>query len=123
MHEQSVDMGISQYPLDFFSLSSKSYTVIGVVSLVAYLILVQVLRFHRVRSATRRYGYISKDAIEHMTQQDAEVITRNIGELEFPTVNELALQFALFRVCVPFRIFVCLLLRDDRNNQSIYPIY
>jgi len=43
-----------------------------------------------------------------MTMRDAEVITRNIGELEFPTVNELALQFALFRVCIHSFFYLCL---------------
>ena len=67
-----------------------------------YLGLVQILRFQGVNNLTRSLGYVGlslEQMYEKMTLKDAEEIQRFLAELEFPRVYELALQFALFRVC------------------------
>lgn len=73
-----------------------------------YLGLVQILRFQGVNNLTRSLGYVGlslEQMYEKMTLKDAEEIQRFLAELEFPRVYELALQFALFRVCFLFVLF------------------
>ena len=60
---------------------------------VAYPFLVASLRYRRIRaSESKQKSYAS------MTDNEAFEIMNQMAELEFPTIFEKALQFALFRV-------------------------
>lgn len=71
--------------------------------LFAYLFLVYVLRFQRLRSLHRRYSrYATRESLRTMTSHDAWAIQKEMLQLEFPTIALKSLQFALFRVCMPY---------------------
>ncbi|KAI9834685.1 MAG: hypothetical protein M1826_000087 [Phylliscum demangeonii] len=44
-----------------------------------------------------KFGYTTRESFQRMTNDDAQAIQQVLAELEFPTVFEKALQFALFR--------------------------
>lgn len=72
--------------------------------LFAYIFLVYALRFQRLRSLHRRYNrYATRESLRTMTSHDAWAIQKEILQLEFPTVALKSLQFALFRVYMPYR--------------------
>ena len=65
--------------------------------LLAYGLLASLLRFRRVESMKKRFGYTTRACFTRMTDHDAYLIQQNISELEFPFTFEKAFQFALFR--------------------------
>lgn len=65
--------------------------------LLAYPVLVALLRHHRLRTTLEDYPYTTRRSYASMTSEDAFYIQQRLGELEFPFIFEKALQFALFR--------------------------
>jgi hypothetical protein len=63
---------------------------------LAYLLLVKVLRFRRIDKLQQRFSLAS------MTDEEAWEIQKVMAQLEFPFLYEKSLQFALFRVSVSF---------------------
>lgn len=71
-----------------------------VLRLPAYLALVAILRFQRMRSLHRRdQRYSTRESLPTMTDHDAWEIQKLILQLEFPFMALKSLQFAPFRVC------------------------
>lgn len=65
--------------------------------LLLYPLLVAFLRYDRLRSTRKTYGYTTRRSFAHMTDDDASEIQLTISQLEFPFTFQKALQFALFR--------------------------
>lgn len=65
--------------------------------LLLYPLLVAYLRYDRLRSTQKHYGYTTRPSLGHMTDDDAYEIQLSIAQLEFPFTFQKALQFALFR--------------------------
>ncbi|KAF3480136.1 uncharacterized protein GIQ15_05483 [Arthroderma uncinatum] len=63
----------------------------------AYLAAVQLLRFQRIRSLEKQYGYKTRESFAKMTDDEAWAIQRTMFMLEFPFFTFKALQFALFK--------------------------
>lgn len=64
---------------------------------LSYLTLVAFFRNRRLRSTLIKHPYITRTSFASMTNEDAYLIQREVGELEFPFTFEKSLQFALFR--------------------------
>ncbi|CAF9940553.1 MAG: hypothetical protein ALECFALPRED_008712 [Alectoria fallacina] len=62
-----------------------------------YLTLVAFFRGRRLRSTLVKHPYSTRASFASMTNEDAYLIQKGIGELEFPFTFEKSLQFALFR--------------------------
>ncbi|KAI9698961.1 MAG: hypothetical protein M1836_003150 [Candelina mexicana] len=75
----------------------EQWKIWAVIVILAYPILVALLRFRRVRAMPKKYGYITQESLAKMTIEDAHKIQIEIAELEFPSMYEKALQFALFK--------------------------
>jgi hypothetical protein len=67
------------------------------VGVVAYLVIVYLLRHRRVRSLQKRFGLTSGASFARMTTIDAQATLRDLTELEFPTVFGFSIIFALFK--------------------------
>ena len=63
----------------------------------AYALLASSLRFRRIEAAKRKFGYITRDSMARMTDNEAHDILKIIVDLEFPAMFEKGLQLALFR--------------------------
>ncbi|KAK2858369.1 hypothetical protein FQN49_004800 [Arthroderma sp. PD_2] len=73
-------------------------SVSGIVCLgAAYLAAVQLLRFQRIRSLEKEYGYHTRESFAKMTDDEAWSIQRTMFMLEFPFFATKGLQFALFK--------------------------
>lgn len=66
---------------------------------LGYLLLVAFFRGRRERQMRRKFGYTTRASLKNMTNEDAFRIQNYIAELEFPTIFERSLEFALFKVC------------------------
>lgn len=64
----------------------------------AYLGLVQILRFRRLRELQANFRYPTRESYAKMTDDDAWRIQREMGMLEFPFIFYKSIQFALFKV-------------------------
>ncbi|KAL4780478.1 hypothetical protein BJX76DRAFT_337997 [Aspergillus varians] len=65
--------------------------------LVAYPVLVSLLRFRRMKQIHKKYNYPTRGSLARMTDEDAFQIQKNLIQYEFPFFFLKALQFALFR--------------------------
>ena len=65
--------------------------------LLVYPLVVALLRYDRLRSTLETFPYTDRRSFASMTDNQAFLIQKDIGELEFPFIFEKALQFALFR--------------------------
>ena len=65
--------------------------------LLLYPLLVAYLRYNRLQSTQKHYGYTTRPSLGRMTDDDAYEIQLSIAQLEFPFTFQKALQFALFR--------------------------
>jgi len=70
-------------------------------ALLAYPFLATSLRYRRTRNLESKYRYATRESYARMTDNEAFEIWNQMAELEFPTIVEKALQFALFRVRSP----------------------
>ena len=68
-------------------------------AVVAYISICHALRFQRIRSLQRKYGFGTpqRPTFSDMTDQEAQEILAEIAEGEFPSLFEKGLQLALFR--------------------------
>ena len=78
--------------------SSQSWILYTLSALFAYPFLVASLRYRRSRNLESKYHYATRESYARMTDNEAFEIWNQMSELEFPTIFEKALQFALFRV-------------------------
>jgi hypothetical protein len=65
--------------------------------LIIYLLTVRVLRNARLRATIKAFPYPTRRSFSSMTVEDAYRIQQTVAELEFPTIFQKALEFALFR--------------------------
>ncbi|KAL8671294.1 MAG: hypothetical protein Q9168_004196 [Polycauliona sp. 1 TL-2023] len=65
--------------------------------LLTYPLLVAYLRYDRLRSNRKHYGYTTRRSFARMTDDEAAEIQITTAQLEFPFTFHIALQFALFR--------------------------
>jgi hypothetical protein len=80
---------------------SQSWMLYTLPALLAYPFLVASLRYRRTRNLESKYCYATRESYARMTDNEAFEIWNQMAELEFPTIFEKALQFALFRVRSP----------------------
>ncbi|KAM5458159.1 hypothetical protein MaudCBS49596_000071 [Microsporum audouinii] len=79
--------------------SESLFTVPGMVCVgAAYLAMVQYLRFQRIRSLEKQYGYHTRESLKKMTNDEAWSIHQAMMTLEFPFFTLKGLQFALFKI-------------------------
>jgi hypothetical protein len=78
--------------------SSQPWMLYTLSVLLAYPVVVASLRYRRSRNLESKYGYTTRESYARMTDNEAFEIWNQMSELEFPTIFEKALQFALFRV-------------------------
>jgi hypothetical protein len=81
--------------------SSQSWMLYTLSALLAYPFLATSLRYRRTRNLESKYRYATRESYARMTDNEAFEIWNQMAELEFPTIFEKALQFALFRVRSP----------------------
>ncbi|KAK5956245.1 hypothetical protein OHC33_002820 [Knufia fluminis] len=76
--------------------SRYAYVFVG---LVAYTSVCHLVRFRRIRSLQRKYGFGTpqRPTFSDMTDEEAWEIQTEIAEAEFPALFEKGLQLALFR--------------------------
>lgn len=88
----------SSAPFEWLSRLDISLETYVVLFLVTYLLLVRLLRHRREEQMRKKFNYPNKESFKAMTNDDAFAIQSYVAELEFPTMFEKALQFALFKV-------------------------
>lgn len=91
-------------PQSIMDLLSRPMLTYTVPLLLAYPVLVSLLRFRRLQQLQKKYKkYATRESMSEMTDDDAFEIQKQMIQLEFPFIYIKALQFALFRVCLsPF---------------------
>ncbi|TDZ28089.1 Mycophenolic acid synthesis protein B [Colletotrichum spinosum] len=78
--------------------SLSQFIFIWAVALVAgWVVICAGLRFKRINGLRKQLGYTDRASLAHMTNEDAQIILKNIIEFEFPKFYLLALQFAIFK--------------------------
>ena len=80
------------------SLKSWTFHAAAAAALILYPVIVSVLRCRRIEGLEVKYKATSRESLAKMTDNEAFDVVNNMAELEFPTIYEKALQFALFRV-------------------------
>ena len=78
--------------------SPQSWMLYTLSALFAYSFLAASLRYRRSKNLESKYRYATRESYARMTDNEAFEIWNQMAELEFPTIFEKALQFALFRV-------------------------
>jgi hypothetical protein len=81
--------------------SSHPWALYALSAALAYHLLVASLRYRRIKNLEWKYPYSNSGSYASMTDNEAFEIVNHMAELEFPTIFEKALQFALFRVRKP----------------------
>lgn len=69
--------------------------------LIAYPILISLLRFRRQHQLHERFNFPTRESLARMTDNEAWEIQKILAQYEFPFIYIKALQFALFRVPSP----------------------
>ena len=67
----------------------------------AYLLCVSLLRHQRAKSLWHRYAPAGKGSFDDMTVNEAQIIMKELTELEFPKLFGFSIIFALFKACSP----------------------
>ena len=66
-----------------------------------YCVVCNLLRYRGINRLKKRMGFTDRASLRHMTGDQAQEIVEYIITREFPTMYELGLQFALFKVSTP----------------------
>ena len=93
-----IDSAFNERP---FTLLRHSWLPHALSILIIYPLFVASFRYHRIRSLEKKHPYPTRESYATMTDNEAFEIINQTAELEFPTLFEKALQFALFRVRLP----------------------
>ncbi|EGD98232.1 hypothetical protein TESG_05613 [Trichophyton tonsurans CBS 112818] len=98
------------------------FTVPGIVCVgAAYLTAVQLLRFRRIRSLEKQYGYHTRESMSKMTNDEAWAIHQTMMTLEFPFFTLKGLQFALFKTYGIPTISTLLVQTSELSNPQTSP--
>jgi hypothetical protein len=81
---------------------------LSLVLLLAYLLLVAVLRHQRERAMRQKLGYTTRESLRNMTNDDAFTIVTYLSQLEFPKLWRFSTEFALFKAGLLPLILPCL---------------
>ncbi|OLN96963.1 hypothetical protein CCHL11_07431 [Colletotrichum chlorophyti] len=83
----------------YVSMMLNSWTVVSttVLLLAGWVALCASLRFRRIDNLQIRLGYTDRASLARMTNDDAQIILKNMIEFEFPKLYVLSLQFAIFK--------------------------
>lgn len=81
----------------FGIIKNNSATWKALLGVLAYLVLVRLLRYRRVDSLPKRYGLTTRASFASMTTDDAQTILKDLTELEFPKIFGFSIIFALFK--------------------------
>ena len=84
--------------ISYINAIAKSWKLGLVLLMLAYLVLVHVLRYQRAKSLEKKYAPAGRESLRNMTVDDAQAILKMLAELEFPSLYGLAMVMALFRV-------------------------
>ena len=69
---------------------------------VGYVGLCNSLRFRRRDKLQKELGYYTREDMKRMTTTEAQRVITSMSEKKFPMVYMTSIEFALFKVCVPF---------------------
>ena len=64
-----------------------------------YLLCVSLLRHRRAKKLWCRYAPAGKDSFDKITVDEAQIILKELTELEFPRLFGFSIIFALFKAC------------------------
>lgn len=108
---------VSRVPQLVSSAAASTPAGFGIPILVsAYLILVQALRFRRLKKMHAEFNYPTRESYAKMTDDESWRILRLMGTVEFPFTFYKALQFSLFKVS---RVLRGVYLFDDVGISSL----
>lgn len=100
--------------LDFSPVSSLCSSVarllpagkpLALALVAGYVVVCSAVRFRSINRLQRKMGFTDRRSLARMSGDEASVILRHMVTKEFPTMYELGLQFALFKVGV-FNVLV-----------------
>ena len=83
----------------------QSWSLLLLLSVLAYVYLMSILRYRRVKAMHRKFRYSTRESFSAMTVDDAHAIHHYLVYLEFPKVFSTATLFALFKVGSSLRPF------------------
>ena len=83
----------------FSRITVYALFAIGIIALISYLVLVEILRFQRMKQENGHFSQIYLDAasLARMTNEDAHTIIKNLQQYEFPFAFEASLAASLYR--------------------------
>ncbi|GKT92317.1 dephospho-CoA kinase [Colletotrichum tofieldiae] len=86
--------------LGYVTLVPKSLasTTMAVALVAGWVALCAALRFRRITNFRRQMGFTDRDSLARMTNDQAQLILKNVIEFEFPKMYLLSLQFAIFKI-------------------------
>jgi hypothetical protein len=71
-------------------------------AVVAYVTLVHSLRHQRALYLPKKFNLLSRESFSRMTTDEAQLILKDLAELEFPKIFGFSIIFALFKACSAF---------------------
>jgi hypothetical protein len=69
-----------------------------------YIILCSLLRFQRRDALRKKFNFPDRQSLSRMTNVEAQAIITEVAELEFPRIYYTSVQFALFKVGIPYML-------------------
>ncbi len=76
---------------------NASWTITIIISVLAYMALVSKLRYRRAAYLQTKYNLTTRSSFHTMSTDNAQLILKDLTELEFPTVFGFSIIFALFK--------------------------
>lgn len=74
-----------------------SWTVTVIISVLAYMALVSKLRYRRAANLQTKYNLTTRSSFRTMSTDNAQLILKDLTELEFPKIFGFSIIFALFK--------------------------
>lgn len=84
--------------LPFLALEGNELKLGILCALTAYLTASALLRFRRMRTLHKQFGFPTRESLAEMTDFDAFKIQQVLNGLEFPFMFRLSVGFSLFKV-------------------------
>ncbi|KZL85665.1 hypothetical protein CI238_10155 [Colletotrichum incanum] len=85
--------------LSYITLMPKALasTTMAVALIAGWVALCASLRFRRITNLRKQMGFTDRGSLARMTNDQAQLILKNVIEFEFPKMYLLSLQFAIFK--------------------------
>lgn len=74
-----------------------SWSITVIISVLAYMALVSKLRFRRAANLQSKYNLTTRSSFRTMSTDIAQLILKDLTELEFPKIFGFSIVFALFK--------------------------